>query len=411
MKNYDVVIVGTGHAGAQAAIALRQYGFDGSIVLIGKEAELPYERPPLSKDYLSGEKPFERMLIRPESFWSERRIDLLLGEEIVEVDAATRQVRSAAGSAFQYRHLIWAAGGSPRKLACKGGDLSGVHNIRTRADVDALKAELPTAARIAVVGGGYVGLEAAAILRNAGKEVILIEAMGRVLARVAGDEISRFFEAEHRRRGVQIRLDERVAWIEGHVGRVSRILLQSGLAIPVDTVIVGIGIDPEVSPLLNAGCAGSDGVDVDEFCRTSMTGIYAVGDCARHRNAFAQAHAVRIESVQNAHDQASIAAKSIIGKPEPYLSIPWFWSNQYDVKLQTVGLSSGHDTRIVRGRPEARSFSLVYLKQGRVIALDCINSTKDYVQGRRLILEGAKPDTGKLANPDIALKDLLQRAE
>lgn len=407
MRSYDVLIVGTGHAGSQAAIALRQYGFAGSIALLGKEPELPYERPPLSKDYLAGEKPFERMLIRPESFWSERKIDIFGGEEIVDVDAKAQQVRSETGSTFHYRHLIWAAGGSARKLKCEGGDLTGVHTIRTRSDVDALKKELPGAQRIAVVGGGYVGLEAAAILRSAGKDIVLIEAMDRLLARVAGEEISRFFEAEHRRQGVQIRLDERVASIGGHDGRVEAVLLESGHAIPADIVVVGIGIDPEVSPLLKAGCAGSDGVNVDEFCRTSLPGIYAIGDCARHRNIFAGGEALRIESVQNAHDQATVAAKAILGNPEAYTSIPWFWSNQYDVKLQTVGLSTGHDQRIVRGFPERGSFSLVYLRQGQVIALDCVNATKDYVQGRKLILEAARPDLERLANPDIPLKELL----
>lgn len=411
MKTFDVAIVGTGHAGAQAAIALRQYGFTGTIVLIGEELELPYERPPLSKDYLAGEKPFDRMLIRPQDFWTEREIHIISGHRIVAVDAEARKLSSAAGSVFQFGHLIWAAGGRARRLGCRGGELQGVHSIRTRADVDALIGELPTSKKVAVVGGGYIGLEAAATLRSAGKEVVLIEAMDRLLARVSGEEVSRFFEREHRRRGVEIRLQERVASIEGKHGRVSGIILESGQSIPADLVVVGIGIDPEVSPLLAAGCAGRDGVDIDEFCQTSLPRIYAVGDCARHSNAFAGGASIRIESVQNAHDQAGVAARAIIGKKEPYRSIPWFWSNQYDVKLQTVGLIIGHDQRVIRGGPEAGNFSVIYLKEGRVTALDCINATKDYVQGRKLILGAAMPDPDKLADPAIQLKELLQRDE
>jgi 3-phenylpropionate/trans-cinnamate dioxygenase ferredoxin reductase subunit len=380
--SYDVLIVGSGHGGAQAAIALRQQGFTGSIAMVGAEPDPPYERPPLSKDYLAGEKEFERILIRPPSFWEERGVALLLGRTVVEVDPEAREVRCAARSALRYGKLIWAAGGTPRRLP------GGGHVIRSRADTDALISALPGAERIAVIGGGYIGLEAAAVLTKLGKQVILLEALDRVLARVAGAPLSRFYEAEHRRHGVDVRLSAASDTVEA------------------DLTIVAIGIDPAVAPLKAAGAAGENGVDVDEYCRTTLPGIYAIGDCAAHVSRFAGGARVRIESVQNAHDQAKVAAASIVGAPEPYDAIPWFWSNQYDLKLQTVGLMHGHDEILVRGDPDTRSFSVVYLREGRVIALDCVNSVKDYVQGRKLILDGAAPDRSKLVDPAVPLKEL-----
>jgi 3-phenylpropionate/trans-cinnamate dioxygenase ferredoxin reductase component len=380
--SYDVLIVGSGHGGAQAAIALRQLGFAGSIAVAGAEPDPPYERPPLSKDYLAGEKPFERILIRPPSFWTERGVVLLPGRTVVEVEPDARQVRCADGPALRYGTLIWAAGGAPRRLP------GGGHVIRGRADADGLIAALPGAKRVAVIGGGYVGLEAAAVLAKLGKQVVVLEALDRVLARVAGEPLSRFYEAEHRRHGVEIRLGA------------------GGEAVEADLTIVAIGIEPAVAPLRAAGAEGENGVDVDDYCRTSLPGVYAIGDCAAHRNRFAGGARVRIESVQNAHDQAKVAARSILGAPEPYDAIPWFWSNQYDLKLQTVGLCQGHDDIVVRGDPDARSFSLVYLREGRVIALDCVNAVRDYVQGRKLILDGAAPDRSKLSDPAVPLKEL-----
>ncbi|HEY0043562.1 MAG TPA: FAD-dependent oxidoreductase [Allosphingosinicella sp.] len=406
MTHFDVAIVGAGHGGAQAAIQLRQLGFAGSIGLIGAEAEAPYERPPLSKEYFVGEKPFERMLIRPEAFWAERDIALVPGTRITALYPAAHTLAAEDGRAFDYGSLIWAAGGTPRRLRCSGGDLDGVHVVRCRAEVDAIRGELPAARRVAVIGGGYVGLETAAALRKLDKAVVLIEALDRVLARVAGPEISRFYEAEHRARGVEIRLGAAVERIEGADGRAAGVRLQSGETIPADMVIVGIGIDAAVEPLLSAGASGANGVDVDPYCRTSLPGVYAIGDCAAHENAFAGGLRIRLESVQNAHDQAAAAAKAILGRPEPYAAVPWFWSNQYDLKLQTVGLSIGYDRAVVRGSPEARSFSLVYLLQGRVIALDCVNATRDYVQGRKLILERATPDLERLADASVPLKEL-----
>ncbi|HEX8467358.1 MAG TPA: FAD-dependent oxidoreductase [Allosphingosinicella sp.] len=406
MIQYDIVIVGAGHAGAQAAIQLRQLGFAGSIALIGAEAEPPYERPPLSKEYLAGEKDFERMLARPEAFWAERGIELVLGTDIVAVDPEAKALTARGGGRFGYAILIWAAGGEPRRLGCEGGDLAGVHVVRRRSDADSIRAELDGVRRVAVIGGGYIGLETAAVLRKLGKEVVLLEALDRVLARVAGQEISDFYAAEHRARGVDVRLGAAVASIIGESGRAAAVRLQDGTTIEAGMAIVGIGVEAAVGPLLAAGAAGANGVEVDSLCRTSLPDIYAVGDCAAHENRFAGGLRIRLESVQNAHDQAATAAKAIAGNPQPYEAIPWFWSNQYDLRLQTVGLSVGHDSTVVRGRPEERSFSVIYLLQGRVIALDCVNSTRDYVQGRKLVFERRVVEPQRLADTSVALKEL-----
>lgn len=402
---YDVLIVGAGHAGAQAAIALRQAKFSGTIAVAGDEPELPYERPPLSKDYLAGDKLFERLLIRPPAFWAERGIAMLTGHRIVEVRPDAHQAVTSDGEVIGYGHLIWAAGGAPRRLSCAGHDLAGVHAIRTRADVDALTGELATTTRVAVIGGGYIGLEAAAVLARLGKQVTVFEAQNRVLARVAAAPLSRFYEAEHRAHGVEVRLGVQVDRLEGTT-RVTGVALHGGEVMPCDMAIVGIGIVPAVEPLRAAGAEGENGVDVDEHCLTSLPDVFAIGDCAAHRNAFAEHARIRLESVQNANDMANTAAKAIAGEPVPYHAVPWFWSNQYDLRLQTVGLSTGHDETVVRGDPAARSFSLVYLREGRVIALDCVNATKDYAQGRALVSAGTVAGGEAIAGV-AALKDLL----
>ncbi|MBC7987564.1 MAG: oxidoreductase, partial [Sphingomonadaceae bacterium] len=293
-----------------------------------------------------------------------------------------------------------------RRLGCAGDGLRGVHAVRTRADVDAMLRELDSVAQVVVIGGGYIGLEAAAVLTKFGKNVVLLEALPRVLARVAGEDLSRFYEAEHRAHGVDLRTGIAVYDIEGTEGRVTGVQLDDGEIIPAQMVIVGIGIVPAVEPLLAAGAEGGNGVHVDEHCRTSLPDIYAVGDCAAHANGFAEGAVIRLESVQNANDQASAAAKHIAGAPAPYDAVPWFWSNQYDLKLQTVGLSIGHDETVLRGDPANRSFSVIYLKAGRVIALDCVNATKDYVQGRKLVLDRLAPDKAALADSERPLKEL-----
>jgi 3-phenylpropionate/trans-cinnamate dioxygenase ferredoxin reductase subunit len=404
-EHYDVLIVGAGHGGAAAAMALRHNGFAGSIAIVGAEPDLPYDRPPLSKDYLTGEKPFERMVFRSAEAWTQRGVELILGTKVESIEPAAQRVTAGARS-IGYGTLVWAAGGTPLTLPCAGGRKAGVHSIRCRADVDALRNELSRVSRVVVVGGGYIGLEAAAALTALGKQVTLVEAQDRVLNRVAGEPLSRFFEVEHRARGVDVRLRTSVEAIEGGAA-VEGVRLGSGEMVPADMVIVGIGIAAASRPLEQALAESGNGVRVDGQCRTSLPNIYAIGDCAEHRNCFAGGQWVRLESVQNATDQAAVAAKSICGLDARYDALPWFWSNQYDLKLQTAGLSQGHDAIVTRGDPAARSFSLIYLCGGRVIALDCVNATRDYVQGRALIAGQAAPDPAALADPEVPLKSLL----
>ena len=405
MSHFDVLIVGAGQSGAQAALSLRQGGFAGSIALVGEEADAPYERPPLSKDYLAGDKEAARLLLRPLDFWAARQIELRLGQRVETVDAAAHSVTTAVGDSIGYGTLIWAAGGHPRALPLPGGDLPGVHAIRTRADVDALRAELLTATHIVIIGGGYVGLEAAAVLNKAGKSVTVLEAQDRVLARVAGEAVSRFYESEHRAHGVDVRTGVRIEALIEAEGRVAAVRTSTG-DLAADIVIVGIGIVPAVGALAAAGAVTSNGVEVDDHCRTSLPDVFAIGDCAHHANAFADGAGIRLESVQNAIDQAKTVAGVILQSPAPYHAVPWFWSNQYDLKLQTIGLSAAHDATVTRGDPASRSWSLVYLRGGAVVALDCVNMARDFVQGRALIERRARIDPGLLAQAGVPLKEM-----
>ncbi|MBX7460252.1 NAD(P)/FAD-dependent oxidoreductase [Qipengyuania huizhouensis] len=407
MEHYDVVIVGSGHGGAQAAIALRQAGHEDTILMVSRDRNPPYERPPLSKEYLAGDKPFEKILIRPEAFWAERDVTLRLGANVNEVDWMKHVLILSDDTSVTYRKLIWAGGGDARRLSCPGAELTGIHTIRGRRDTDALKDQLDAGARKAVVvGGGYIGLEAAAVLRSKGLEVTVIEMEERVLARVAGPEVSDFYAQEHRRQGVDLRLQTAVERIEGNDEKVTGVTLSSGETIACDLVIVGIGIVPAVGPLIAAGAAGSNGVDVDSYCRTSLDDIYAIGDCAAHSNPYAANAVIRLESVQNANDMASVAAKAIMGDKQDYDAVPWFWSNQYDLRLQTVGIATGYDQTVMRGDPAERKFSLIYLREGEVIALDCVNNTRDYAQGRKLVMNRAEIDPELLADTGVPLKEM-----
>ena len=397
-----VVIAGAGQAGAQAAISLRQGGYPGPVTLIGDEPDLPYERPPLSKDYLRAGADGARLQLRPAAFWAERAVDWRGGTAVTRVDAAARTV-TAGGETLAYEQLIWAAGGHARTLP--GAEMAGVHVIRTRAGTDALRADLAGAADVVIVGGGYIGLEAAAVLVGQGKRVTVVELAGRVLARVTCEQLSRFYEGEHRARGVRLLTGTALLHLEARDGRVCAVHTSAGV-FPAQVVIAGVGLVPHGAALADAGAAVEDGVHVDAFCRTSLAHVYAIGDCANHANAYAGGARIRLESVQNAIDMAKTAAAHILGVEQPYRAVPWFWSNQFDLKLQTVGLHGRHDEVVVRGRMEDRSFSLIYRHAGRVIALDCVNAPRDFVAGKALVEAGCAANAGALADVGVALKSL-----
>jgi len=400
---YDVLIVGTGHAGAQAAATLRQRGFEGTIGMLGAEPELPYERPPLSKEYLSGDRLFDRMLLRPSAFWHDRHIDVMTGIKVTAVQAAEKFVTTADDRCIGYGALFWTAGGGARHLACEGHDLRGVHTVRTRADVDCLTKELPRVERVVVVGGGFIGLEAAAVLTKLGKQVTVLEAQDRLLARVCGKEISRFYRHQHRSRGVDVRLNTIVSGIAGENGQASGVVLATGETLACEMVIIGIGIVPAVEPLVVAGALEQNGVTVDHHCRTSLPDVYAMGDCARRPSRFSDGEPIRLESVQNAGAMATTAVASLMNETLPAEQVPWFWSNQFDLRLQTVGIATGYDCTVIRGDASKPGFSVIYLRGDRVIALDCVNAAKDFARGKALIAEGRSMSISALQDPTVPL--------
>lgn len=375
--------------------------------MVGAEALPPYERPPLSKDYLSGKREVERLFLRPPAFWADKKVELRLGRRIVLVDRPAHRVVLDDGTALPYGRLVWAAGGRPRRLSCPGADLAGIHYIRSIADIDELRAGLALPERrVVIIGGGYIGLESAAVLRVAGHQVAVLEMQERLLARATAPPVSQFLLDLHRCHGVDVRLSTDAVGIIGRDRQVSGVRLSTGVVLPADLVLVGIGIIPNVEPLAASGLSCPDGVQVDEYCRTSDPDILAIGDCARHPSCFAPVP-VRLESVQNAIDQAKCAADTILGREKPYSAMPWFWSDQYAVKMQTAGLSIDHDARIVRGAAGVPPFSVVYLKDGRVIALDCLSCPRDFMQGRALVTGGVAVDPIRLANPAVELNALM----
>ena len=403
----DILVLGAGQAGAQLAISLRQGGHTGSILLAGDEPDLPYERPPLSKEYLVGERDAASLALRPAAFWEQRSVTLRLGDRAVAVDPGAHRVRFASGTAVTYGHLVWAAGGRPRPLPLPGADCAGVHALRTRADVDRLRAALADGTQVAIIGAGYIGLEVAPALLKLGKPVVVLESQERGLARVTCPEVSAFYAAEHRARGVDLRTGVRLERVLSTAGHVSGLRFADGTPdLACNLLVAAIGIEPSVELLQAAGADCSNGVEVDSFCHTSLPDIYAIGDCANHVNRYAAGARVRLESVPNAVEQAKVVAAALLGRPVPYAALPWFWSNQFDIKLQTVGLNHGYDDVVLRGTPATRSFSAVYLREGRVVALDCINAPRDFAQGKALVERGLAPPRALLADDRVPLKTL-----
>ncbi len=403
----DVLIVGSGQAGGSAAQTLRKMGFTGRILMIGDEAEPPYQRPPLSKAYFTGEMSAERLFLLKENAWAERQIARITGREVVRVRPARREADLCDGRTISYAWMIWATGGRARTIPCPGNTLPGVFYLRSIADVTKIKSALKFNTKLCVIGGGYIGLEVAASARKLGHSVTVVEALDRVLARVTSEPVSRFMEKLHRGHGTDIRLGVSVESIRGE-SHVTGVKLAGGTHIPCDMVIVGIGILPNVEPLERADIDCNNGVVVDAQCRSSDPQILAIGDCAAHPNVFASGAMVRLESVQNAADQARVAASLIMGAPENYADLPWFWSDQYEVKLQTAGLARDYDRIVLRGAGDATPFSVCYLRGDKLIAIDTMNALKDFMAAKQLIARSIPVDPLQLADRAVDLKTLVK---
>jgi 3-phenylpropionate/trans-cinnamate dioxygenase ferredoxin reductase component len=417
----SIVIVGAGQAAAQTCEMLRKRGHTGRLTLIGDEALLPYQRPPLSKKFLAGTFERDRLLFRHAAHYSEHAIDTRIGFAAVRIDRDARRVEIADGSSVEYDALLIATGSRPRLLPLPGAELAGVHYLRNVADVDRLRGELVAGRRGVIIGGGYIGLEVAATCRELGIEVTVLEAAPRVMARVAAPVVSAFYEAEHARHGVGIRCGVRLHSLIGidaapgtpaehdvAVGkqRVAAVRLSDGTDVRADFVLVAIGVEP-VDAL--AGAAGIDcdgGIIVDEYCRTSDPRIWAAGDVTRHPSVRYDAR-VRLESVDNAFEQGSSAALNMLGLTTVHDKVPWFWSDQYDLKLVIVGLNVGFDDLVVRGDPASRAFSVCYLRAGELIAIETVNHAKDQMAARKLIAARARPDRARLADPAVGLRDCV----
>jgi len=399
-----MVIIGAGHAAGQAAASLRQGGYEGGIILLGDEAHPPYQRPPLSKQYLSGEHGLDKVYLRPASFYPDRNIDLRTQVTVTKIDTATKTVSIDNGDTVEYEKLLITTGSRPRKLGIEGSDLEGIHYLRTIADVDDISEAMKTASSVCIVGGGYIGLEVASVAVVAGLEVNVLEMEERILQRVTTPEMSEFYHALHTGRGVKIHVNTGCSGFEGD-GHVERVLCGDTI-IEADLVIVGIGIIPNIELAVDAGLDCENGILVDDHCRTSDPDIYAAGDCTFHPNPIL-GRSLRLESVPNAMDQARTAAANMQGGDKVYAAVPWFWSDQYELKLQMVGFSADGDTQVVRGDKEANQFAVFYLKDGAVVAVDAVNSPREFMVAKQLY--GKRVDPTDLADPEFELKGLLKK--
>lgn len=400
-----VVVIGAGQAGFSVSAKLRDLGHAGQVTLVGDEASPPYQRPPLSKAYLLGEMTEERLYFRPRSFYEERSIGLRLGTHAEHIDRAAREVRLSDGTSLPYARLVLATGSRPRRLPpALGGDLGGVYAVRNLSDIDAVKSEFGAGRHVLVVGGGYIGLEAAAVASKLGLRVTVVEAAPRILQRVAATETSDYFRRLHRGHGIDLREGVGLEGLLG-AGRVGGARLTDGAELEVDFVLAGIGIHPNTELAEQAGLEIDNGIKVDEYCRTSDPAILAAGDCASFPW---RGMRVRLESVGNAIEQAEAAARVIMGEPQLYTARPWFWSDQFDVKLQIAGLSFGHDRVAIR-KGEGASVSFWYYRGEELLAVDAMNDSRAYMIAKRLIEAGKSPAPELVANPGTELKSLLNR--
>jgi 3-phenylpropionate/trans-cinnamate dioxygenase ferredoxin reductase subunit len=399
-----IVIAGAGHAAGQVVATLKQKKFAGQILLVGEEPYLPYQRPPLSKKFLSGELAADRLNVKPESFYDDPQIEVRLNTTVTAIDCDAKTLLTEDGDALEYDKLILALGSRVRRLPIEGSDLDGIHYLRTIDDVDSIRAELGSRKKAVIIGAGYIGLEVAAVIRQLGIDVTVVEMADRVMSRVVSAEISDFYQIEHAAHGVKLRLATGLSAFRGKT-RISTVETADGDQIDADFVVVGVGIQPNIELAQQAGLSIDNGIVVDDQCQTSDPDIYAVGDCTAHPSSIYDRQ-LRLESVHNALEQAKTAASNICGKETHYAEVPWFWSDQYDLKLQIAGLSTGYDEVVIRGNPADRSFACMYLKDGKLIATDAVNSPRDFIHSKAIIAAKLPVDRDRLADVTIALKDL-----
>lgn len=402
-----IVIVGAGQAGVQAALNLRQAGFAGELLLVGDEPHPPYQRPPLSKAFLAGEMEQKRLFFFAPELYAEHNITLRLGERVASIDCKRKLACLRGGDTLPYDRLLLATGAPPRRLSIPGGDLNGIHYLRSLADSLALREALRPGGRMVVVGGGYIGLEIAAVARKTGMGVAVLEAEARILARVAAEETAAFMTRTHESHGVTIHTQAQVARFLGEAGRVTGVVCADESTFPADIAVVGIGAAPAVELAEAAGLAVDNGIVTDEYGRTSDAHIFAAGDVANHPNALLGGR-VRLESVQNALEQGGAVGRVMAGGAQPYAALPWFWSDQFDVKLRIAGLSQGHDQTALRGAPESGAFSLFFLREGIITAAECVNAAGDFMAAKRLITQRRSIPPETLADPQTDLKALLR---
>ena len=399
-----IVIVGGGHAGGQAAASLRQEGYDGEVILLADEPHIPYQRPPLSKQYLAGEHGLERVYLRPAAFYDSKGIAVRTGVRATGIDADAKRVECESGERVGYDKLLLATGSRVRKLAGVDHGIVGAHYLRTIADVDAIRAELKPEQRVAVVGGGYIGLEVAAVAVEMGACVTVLEMEERILGRVTTPEMSAFYHGLHTGKGVQIRTGWRVRTLVAENGRLASVESADGERLEADLAVIGIGIVPNVELAAAAGLDCNDGIVVDERARTSNPDIYAAGDCTNHPNPVL-GRRLRLESVPNAMEQSRVAAANLAGNDRTYASVPWFWSDQYDLKLQMVGFSADADRHVTRGDPDKQEFATFHLAGDTVLAADAVNSAREFMAARQLV--GKQVDADSLADPLVDLRTLV----
>jgi 3-phenylpropionate/trans-cinnamate dioxygenase ferredoxin reductase subunit len=394
------VIVGASHAGAQLAASLRQGGWDGPIVLIGDEGTLPYHRPPMSKAYLAGKNTLEQLAIRSAAFYTKQEIKVL-DDTVQAVDRTNARVTLGSGGSLAYDRLALCTGARVRRLAAPGADLGGVHYLRTARDVELIREATSPGRRAVIIGGGYIGLETAASLNGLGMQITVLEATKRVLGRVTAPEVSAFFDRIHRDEGVVVRTGAVVEELVG-VDRVRGVSLAGGETIPADIVIIGIGVEPNTGLAAAAGLQVDDGVVIDDHARTNDLDIVAAGDCTSH-DMTRYGRRIRLESVPSATEQAKVAAATVCGRSQRITALPWFWSDQYDVKLQIAGINTGYDEIVLNGDPaEGRDFTCYYLQRGKLIAADCVNRPRDFVYSKQVITRGGQVDRGELTSGHFA---------